>query len=178
MLSGSLPLGDANSKKFEKKTTVFSGYDCDSLAFDKLSGFADQALSFFNGLSNVELELRTKSIAIGSLLQREPLSNCIVAFSLSPAQIAGSLDTKAPSINRRISAIKQLANAGWKIGLRFDPLIYTSDWKELYSALFADIMNSNKSTHLWNILNLSDGRKVAKNIFQKHDQINLRKQIH
>ena len=121
--------------------TFFSGYDCDSLAFDKLSGFANQALNFFNGLSNVELELRTKSIAIGSLLQREPLSNCIVAFSLSPAQIAKSLDSKAPSINRRISAIKQLADAGWKIGLRFDPLIYTSDWKELYSALFADIMN-------------------------------------
>ena len=120
-----------------RSLTFFSGYDCDSLAFDKLSGFADQALNFFNDFSNVELELRTKSIAINSLLQRKALSNCVVAFSLSPAKIAKSLDSKAPSISRRISAIKQLAAAGWKIGLRFDPLIYTSDWKELYASLFA-----------------------------------------
>ena len=124
-----------------RSLTFFSGYDCDSLAFDKLSGFADQALNFFNDFSNVELELRTKSIAINSLLQRRPLSNCVVAFSLSPAKIAKSLDSKAPSISRRISAIKQLAAAGWKIGLRFDPLIYTSDWKELYASLFAEIMD-------------------------------------
>ena len=124
-----------------RSLTFFSGYDCDSLAFDKLSGFADQALNFFNDFSNVELELRTKSIAINSLLQRRPLSNCVVAFSLSPAKIAKSLDSKAPSISRRISAIKQLAAAGWKIGLRFDPLIYTSDWKELYASLFTEIMD-------------------------------------
>ena len=123
-----------------KTLTFFSGYDCDSLAFDKLSGFADEALNFFSDFPNTELELRTKSIAISSLLQRKALSNCVVAFSLSPAEIAKSLDSKAPSISRRISAIKQLAAAGWKIGLRFDPLIYTSDWQKLYSSLFSEIM--------------------------------------
>jgi spore photoproduct lyase len=132
------------SKKIDeykgKNLTFFSGYDCDSLAFDKLSGFADQALSFFSSVPDTELELRTKSIAINSLLQRRPLSNCVVAFSLSPAEIAKSLDSKAPSIGRRINAIKQLAAAGWKIGLRFDPLIYTSDWQKLYSSLFSEIM--------------------------------------
>ena len=123
-----------------KTLTFFSGYDCDSLAFDKLSGFADEALNFFSNFPNTELELRTKSIAINSLLKRKALSNCVVAFSLSPAEIAKSLDSKAPSISRRISAIKQLADAGWKIGLRFDPLIYMSDWQKLYSSLFSEIM--------------------------------------
>ena len=97
-------------------------------------------MNFFSNFPNTELELRTKSIAINSLLQRKALSNCVVAFSLSPAEIAKSLDSKAPSISRRISAIKQLAGAGWKIGLRFDPLIYTSDWQKLYSSLFSEIM--------------------------------------
>ena len=134
-----------------KSLTFFSGYDCDSLAFDKLSGFAGHALNFFETFPNVELELRTKSIAINSLLQRKPLDNCIVAFSLSPSEIAKSMDSKAPNINRRIYAIKQLAEAGWKIGLRFDPLIYTSNWKNLYSSLFEEILNGLNPSMLHSI---------------------------
>ncbi len=134
-----------------KSLTFFSGYDCDSLAFDKLSGFADHALTFFETFPNVELELRTKSIAINSLLRRKPLDNCIVAFSLSPSEIAKSMDSKAPNINRRIYAIKQLAEAGWKIGLRFDPLIYTSNWKNLYSSLFEEILNGLNPSMLHSI---------------------------
>ncbi len=88
-----------------KSLTFFSGYDCDSLAFDKLSGFADHALNFFETFPNVELELRTK----------------------------------------------QLAEAGWKIGLRFDPLIYTSNWKNLYSSLFEEILNGLNPSMLHSI---------------------------
>ncbi len=120
--------------------TFFSGYDCDSLAFDKISGFADQAIDFFSQHPEMELELRTKSIATSALFDREAIPNCIVAFSLSPATIADVLDCRAPSIARRVSAIKRLAKHGWKIGLRFDPLIYCSGWEGLYSELIASVL--------------------------------------
>ena len=119
----------------------FSGYDCDSLAFEKVSGFAARAINFFNKHPTVELELRTKSIVTSVLMNQDPVKNCIVAFSLSPQNIAGTLDHKAPNVARRIKALKQLAKAGWSIGLRFDPLIYCTDWENMYSDLIADIMD-------------------------------------
>ena len=60
------------------------------------------------------------------------------------------MDSKAPNINRRIHAIKQLAEAGWKIGLRSDPLIYTSNWKNLYSS-FEEILNGLNPSMLHSI---------------------------
>ena len=36
--------------------------------------------------------------------------------------------------------MKDLADCGWLIGLRFDPLIYTNDWKVQYSELICEIM--------------------------------------
>ena len=120
--------------------TYYSGYDCDSLAFDKISHFSGYMLNFFQNFPEVEVELRTKSIVISSLLTRNPIKNCVIAFSLSPDSIAKKLDNKAPSIRRRIKAIKELSEKGWPIGLRLDPLIYTHDWKLKYSELISDLM--------------------------------------
>jgi len=39
----------------------FSGYDCDSLALEPVTGFAEQFLPFFAEIPNAWLELRTKS---------------------------------------------------------------------------------------------------------------------
>ena len=120
--------------------TFFSGYDCDSLAFEKISRFAQRSLDFFEIYPMTDFELRTKSINIGSLLARNPVKNCIVAFSLSPQKIANVLDVKAPSVARRITAIKKLAQSGWLVGLRFDPLIFCAGWEIMYSELISDIM--------------------------------------
>ena len=40
----------------------FSGYDCDSLALESVTGFAGHFLPFFSTLPNAWLELRTKSV--------------------------------------------------------------------------------------------------------------------
>ena len=122
-----------------KDITFFSGYDCDSLAFEKITGFVKNAIPLFKRYPEVELELRTKSIQLGALKSGEVLSNCIVAFSLMPGELAKRLDKKAPSVRRRIGVIKKLAENGWPIGLRFDPLIYSENWKELYGELLNEI---------------------------------------
>jgi len=117
----------------------FSGYDCDSLALEPVTGFAEQFLPFFATLPNAWLELRTKSTQVRSLLNREPLPRCIVAFSLSPDQIAAKVEDKAPSLERRMDALVKLQEQGWQIGLRFDPLIYQSGYREQYRQLFEQV---------------------------------------
>jgi len=119
----------------------FSGYDCDSLALEPVTGFAEQFLPFFATLPNAWLELRTKSTQVRSLLNREPLPRCIVAFSLSPDKIAAKIEDKAPSVQRRLDALCKLQEQGWQIGLRFDPLIYQSGYREQYRQLFEQVFS-------------------------------------
>lgn len=117
----------------------FSGYDCDSLALEPVTGFAGYALPLFAGLENGYLELRTKSTQIRRLLERPPLANCIVAYSLAPEPLAQALEHGAPSLQRRLDAIEKLQRHGWPVGLRFDPLIYCHDYEAVYGAFFEQV---------------------------------------
>lgn len=119
----------------------FSGYDCDSLALEPVTGFAGQFLSFFETIPNAWLELRTKSTQVRSLLNREPFSRCIVAFSLNPDEIATKVEAKAPSVQRRLDALGKLQEQGWLIGLRFDPMIYQTGYQQQYQQLFEQVFS-------------------------------------
>ncbi len=120
----------------------FSGYDCDSLAFEPVTGFAEAFLPLFAELPNAWLELRTKSTQIRGLLSRKVLPQCVAAFSLSPECVAEKLEAKAPSLDNRIAAAVKLQQQGWPIGLRFDPLIYQQDYKAVYQAFFARVFSA------------------------------------
>ena len=119
----------------------FSGYDCDSLALDPLTGFAEHLLSYLETRPHAMVELRTKSTQIRALLGQAPLSNVIVAFSLTPEPAAVALEHKTPSVAKRINAMTQLAENGWRLGLRFDPLLDDVRFEEHYQALFRDIFD-------------------------------------
>ena len=54
-------------------------------------------------------------------------------------KISIALDKKAQTIKRRIATIKTLSALGWKIGLRFDPLIFGDSWKDEYQDLHENI---------------------------------------
>jgi spore photoproduct lyase len=122
-----------------KELYFFSGYDCDSLALEPVTRFSEHFLPLFARLPNAWLELRTKSTQIRSLLDHDPIENCVVAYSFSPSDIAASLEHKAPPVNRRLQAMQRLQGRGWKLGLRFDPLIYVEDYQRHYAELFAQV---------------------------------------
>ena len=152
----------------DERMTFFSGYDCDSLAFEKISGFVKNTLPIFLGLEDVDLELRTKSVQLEPLLSLEPQQNCIVAFSLMPEELAKCLDNKAPSVSRRIAALSRLAERGWPIGLRFDPLIYSYDWKERYKELIRSLLEvlPDESIHSISYGPLRFPKKMYNEIFK------------
>ncbi len=125
----------------EEDLHFFSGYDCDSLALEPVTGFAEQFLPVFAGLPNAWLELRTKSTQVRTLLNREPLPRCIVAFSLSPETVAAKLEHKAPPLHRRLDALVKVQEQGWQIGLRFDPLIYQADYQQHYRQFFDQVFD-------------------------------------
>ncbi len=123
----------------DKPAYFFSGYDCDSLALEPVTGFIEHTLPLFQKLDNAYIELRTKSTQIRSLLNVDAMQNCIVAFSLSPDTLAETLEHKAPSLAKRLDALEKLQQAGWPIGLRFDPVIYCDNYQQLYSEFFEQV---------------------------------------
>lgn len=129
-------------KHHGESTHFFSGYDCDSLAMEPVTGFAEHILPVFAGREHILLELRTKSTQIRSLLRRDPLDNCVIAWSLSPDRIARAVEHKAPTVDNRIQAMRQLQEHGWQIGLRFDPLIYHSGFETDYAGLFTRVFSN------------------------------------
>lgn len=135
----------------ESEICFFSGYDCDSLALEPVTGFIEHFLPLFKRHPRAWLELRTKSTQIRTLLQHEPIDNCIIAFSLSPQEIAGSMEHKAPPLAKRIEAIVKLQRMGWRIGLRFDPIIYHQGFEQSYAELFDVVFSSINANDLHSV---------------------------
>ena len=120
----------------------YSGYDCDSLALESLTGFADYFLDVFRQLPSAWLELRTKSPYTKILTQQQPFDNCVVAYSFTPDPMNKAIEYKVPRNLARIKAMQKIQQHGWSIGLRFDPLIYCDDYQRLYRNLFEQIFSS------------------------------------
>jgi DNA repair photolyase len=122
-----------------EETYFFSGYDGDSLVLEPITGFLDAFLPFFAEHPRLVVELRTKSVAIAPLLARDAFPNCVVAFSFTPQPVSTALEHGVPPVEARIAAAARLAERGWRIGLRFDPLVLTPGSRELYSELFRQV---------------------------------------
>ncbi|MDA7756643.1 hypothetical protein N8920_01965 [Opitutales bacterium] len=129
----------AASQKPNEPCWFFSGYDCDSLALESLTGFAKSALSFFEDHPHAFLELRTKSVATQLLEKRLPLANVITAFSFTPQEISDSIENGVPSVSARLSVMKKLAKKGWSLGIRLDPIIDCTDFEKRYESLITEI---------------------------------------
>ncbi|MDC9729673.1 MAG: DNA photolyase [Methyloprofundus sp.] len=129
----------------------FSGYDCDSLALEPVSHFAQEFIPVIESIPNAWMELRTKSTQVRHLLNIPAVERCIIAFSFTPDEIASALEHKAPTINKRLDALIKLQEHGWKIGLRFDPIIYEDDYQEHYKSLFKMVFAKIKAESLHSV---------------------------
>lgn len=153
----------------------FSGYDCDSLAFEPVTGFAEYFLEVFAEpeLSHATLELRTKSTQVRSLLKRDTLPNVVVAFSLNPDNVVAEVEAGTPSLEKRLKAIQQLQTAGWRVGLRFDPIVWHEGFEQSYQAFFKQvfsIVNTSKvdSVTLGTVRLPKDFHKTMSKLYPEH----------
>lgn len=126
----------------DRQIWFFSGYDCDSLALEPVTRFAASFVPFFARFPAALLELRTKSTQIRSLLEMEAPPNVIVAFSFTPEEVRASVEHLTPAVDRRIRAMEKLQERGWRLGLRFDPLIYDEGFREQYRRLYEQVFGA------------------------------------
>jgi spore photoproduct lyase len=143
---------EENIRDAKGKTAWFySGYECDSLALEPVTRFAASFVPFFARFPQAFLELRTKSTQIKSLLDLEALPNVVVAFSFTPGEIQASVEHLTPSVDRRIRAMERLQERGWRLGLRFDPLIYHEDFRAQYRRLYSQVFSAIRPRSLHSV---------------------------
>ena len=158
-----------------QKNYFFSGYDCDSLALDGITGFVDYFLPIFKKNKNAVLEIRTKSIQINKILKYKPFNNCVIAFSFTPENISKLVEHKVPSVKKRIDAMKKLVEKGWKIGLRFDPIVPACNFGKIYEELFKKIANSipEKNIHSISFGMMRFPKKMFKKIIKENNDTKI-----
>lgn len=125
----------------EQPLVFYSGYDCDSLAMEPVSGFCDYFLPLFRELPEATLELRTKSTQVRKLLEMPAISNCVIAMSFSSEPARARWEHRVPGLDKRLEALAKLQEAGWTVALRFEPVIHEpaalAHYRELFSRVFA-----------------------------------------
>lgn len=142
---------EALSRHGDEPVHLFSGYDCDSLALEPLTGFADYFVSEFGRIDNAVLELRTKSTQIRSLLAQTAHARCVVAMSIAPACVIRRFEHGTPGLDERLDALRRLQQHGWPIGLRFDPLLVFADCDVVYREFFARVFATLDATAIHSV---------------------------
>ncbi|MDR2749822.1 MAG: radical SAM protein [Clostridiales bacterium] len=107
-------------------------YDTDLLAFEGLTGFVSDWLRFCESHPGALIEIRTKAGSFSALGSRRPQENVILAWSLAPDPLIKRFERRAPSLGYRLQQMRKALEAGWRVRLRFEPVIQASNWRELY----------------------------------------------
>ena len=158
-----------------EKVTFFSGYDCDSLALENITGFVAHILPLFEKHPTSLIEFRTKSIQIKPFVSTNVINNCIIAYSLMPELISRALEHRTPCVKNRIEVMSLLAELGWMVGLRFDPLIHGRDWKSLYKDLIEYVFGAipHESIHSVSFGPLRFPKAMYRQIFKLYPDAKL-----
>ena len=116
-----------------------AGEFSDSLALSHLTQELSLYWEFISKNENAFFELRTKSVNIKEVLKQTPHPRIVTSFSLSPQRATKELDLKTPPASSRVEAMKKLSERGFKIGVHFDPIVFTQDYEAEYEQLVEDL---------------------------------------
>lgn len=105
-------------------------YETDLLAFEGIYPFHKKWIDLAKEKKDLLIESRTKSANVDKLPDNPP-ENFLLGFSLSPYEI-NKFEKKAPSLDKRIKALKTALRKGYKVEIAIDPVIKTENFKEVY----------------------------------------------
>lgn len=111
-----------------------TGEFTDSLLLDKRSGLAAKLVKMFADTEAAAvLELKTKTDHIDHLLHLKHNGRTVISFSVNAPDICRNEEAGAAPLTARLKAARRAAEAGFPIGLHFDPLIVHPGWEEGYA---------------------------------------------
>ena len=118
-----------------------AGEYSDSMALSHLTNEWPLYWEFFKKNPQAKLELRTKSVNVKVIQDLPPLDNVFVSFTIAGHEEGKLFDYKCPSVKARLKTIEKLANLDFRIGIHFDPIIYSDNCFEHYNEVILELMH-------------------------------------
>lgn len=127
----------------EKELWFYSSDYSDIQGMDAISGFNTSFIEYFEQFQWVNMEVRTKSGNITSLLELWFVpKNTEIAFSLNPSELIDRYETWTASLTKRFEAINTLLEKWFRVGIRLLPLLPVKNYREIYSRFFRELQES------------------------------------
>lgn len=126
---------------YPQAVRVGSGEMTDSLAFDHLTGFSPAIVEYFRHRPKSTFEFKTKSDNIAGLLSVKAAGNVVVGWSVNPQTIIDREEPFTASLEKRIDAARQCAEAGYRTAFHFDPIFYYPGWEADYASVVSMIFD-------------------------------------
>lgn len=160
-----------NAKKSMKNLRISTGELSDSLAYEQESNYSEKIINILTDFPEIVFEFKTKSANVENLLNIKPLKNIVVSWSLNPQKIIDLEEHNTASLNERLDAMRRVQEAGYKVGIHFDPIIITDNWKEEYRALIKKISGivSPGNIAWWSLGALRFPEELKEHIFKYKD---------
>ncbi len=154
-----------------KNLRISTGELSDSLAYEKENCYSDKIIDILKDFPEIVFEFKTKSDNVENLLKTEPLKNIVVSWSLNPQTIIDLEEHNTASLSERLEALRKVQEAGYKIGIHFDPIIITDNWEEEYRGLVDDISKIVVPGNIawWSLGALRFPEDLKKHIFKYKD---------
>lgn len=111
----------------------------DPLGIEHLTGSLAECIRYFGSTSQGYLRWVSKFSAVESLLDLPHNGHTRCRVSVNAAPVSKRLEGGTASVAARLQGLRQLAQAGYPIGLVIAPIMPIEDWPEHYNALFDQI---------------------------------------
>ena len=123
---------------------IGTGEVIDSLVWDSLTDSSKELVPLFARLPNAALELKTKTAEISNLLDMKDEHNdgTVVSWSMNAREVCEKDEANTASFDDRLDAARRVQEAGYRVGIHFDPVIHFSGWKEAYSKAVREVISS------------------------------------
>ena len=113
----------------------------DSLGNRVICQGARRLVEGFARLDNAVLKLRTKGALVEPLLDADHGGRSVISWTVNPRQVIGSEEIATAPLEERIRAMRLAADAGYMIGLHFDPMLLFDGWQDAYRELVFEIFD-------------------------------------
>ena len=123
----------------EKIYHIGTGQSSDSLMWGNSHGVLDGVIEFARANPNVILELKTKSANVSHLLRADAPKNMLCTWSLNTPTLIKHEEHGTATLEKRLSAARKMADAGYVVGFHFHPIIHYQHWQADYRSVIQQL---------------------------------------
>lgn len=127
------------AEKADKELTFEIGSNSDLILENTITNNLVWTIENFKDSKKGELTLPTKFSMVEPILGLDHQGKITIRMSVNPKEIINRVELGTSSLEKRIQAINQLNEAGYKTGILIAPVIMIEDWKQKYHELIKEL---------------------------------------